>query len=57
VDKFVSLAAVQQVPFGSAQGKLSPGFRPVRNDKVLFLVQLSGRCMQAGEGARPTRAI
>jgi hypothetical protein len=27
----------QQVPFGVAQGKLSPGLRPVRNDKVFNL--------------------
>ena len=27
----------QQVPFGFAQGRLSPGFRPVRNDILIFI--------------------
>src|ERR1700731_1399265 len=36
VDKIRSLAEEQQVPFDFAQGKLSPGFRPVRNDKCFF---------------------
>jgi hypothetical protein len=39
----------QQVPFDFAQGKLSPGFRPVRNDK-----NFPHYMAEADEGVRPS---